>query len=250
MIEANKWYRFVTPNDRDLFIALAMKKFEFVTQKLSNKARAAQMLKVNTEEEGYAYFNYRTTYSPKYDNNVTIFSAAASLSGAGIKEVNMCGEKGCVGPLGPCGCTGDLGLPGDILCVGDKFEKYYVPKVQQDPMVDIFDRWVYDKRAESKKQFQDGLNTLLLDSTVGRSLKHFITMAQMYDKKFTMDPTSILRPSMLSEAELGEVEKLKKAYQSDCDAFEKEAFVTRNLLMAAETYEQKYDILKRKGVIE
>lgn len=240
MIEANKWYRFVNQNDRDLFIALAMKKFEFVTHELSNKVRAAQMLKVNTEEEGCAYFNYRTTYSPKYNSYATIFSAAASLSGAGIKEVNMCGEKGCVGPLGPCG----------IPEVGDKFEKYYVPKVQQDPMVDIFDRWVYDKRAESKKQFQDGLNTLLLDSTVGRSLKHFITMAQMYDKGFTMDPTSILRPSMLSEAELGEVEKLKKAYQSDCEVFEKEAFITRNLLIAAETYEQKYDILKRKGVIE
>ena len=240
MIEANKWYRFVNQNDRDLFIALAMKKFEFVTHELSNKVRAAQMLKVNTEEEGCAYFNYRTTYSPKYDNYATIFSAAASLSGAGIKEVNMCGEKGCVGPLGPCG------IPG----VGDKFEMYFSPKVQQDPMVNIFDRWVYDKRAESKKQFQDGLNALLLDSTVGRSLKHFITMVQMYDKEFTMDPTSILRPSMLSEAELGEVEKLKKAYQSDCEVFEKEAFVTRNLLIAAETYEQKYDILKRKGVIE
>lgn len=240
MIEANKWYRFLNPDDRDLFIALAMKKFEFVTHKLSDKVRAAQMLKVNTEEEGCAYFNYRTTYNPKYNNNATIFSAAASLSGAGIKEVNMCDKKGCVGPLGPCG----------IPEVGDKFEKYYVPKVQQDPMVDIFDRWVYDKRAESKKQFQDGLNTLLLDSTVGRSLKHFITMAQMYDKGFTMDPTSILRSSMLSEAELGEVEKLQKAYQSDCKVFEKEAFVTRNLLIAAETYEQKYDILKRKGVIE
>lgn len=237
MIEANKWYRFVNQGDRDLFIALAMKRFEFVTHELSNKVRAADMLKVNTEEEGYAYFNYRTTYSPKYNNNVTIFSAAASLSGAGIKEVNMCDKKGCVGPCG-------------IPEVGDKFEMYFPPKVQQDPMVDIFDRWVYDKRAESKKRFEDGLNTLLLDSTVGRSLKHFITMAQMYDKKFTMDPTSILRPSMLSEAELGEVEKLKKAYQSDCDVFEKEAFVTRNLLMAAETYEQKYDILKRKGVIE
>ena len=237
MIEANKWYRFVNQGDRDLFIALAMKRFEFVTHELSNKVRAADMLKVNTEEEGYAYFNYRTTYSPKYNNNVTIFSAAASLSGAGIKEVNMCGEKGCVGPCG-------------IPEAGDKFEKHYVPKVQQDPMVDIFDRWAHDKRAESRKQFEDGLNTLLLNSTVGRSLKHFITMAQMYDKKFTMDPTSILRPSMLSEAELGEVEKLKKAYQSDCDVFEKEAFVTRNLLMAAETYEQKYDILKRKGVIE
>lgn len=239
MIEANKWYRFVNQGDRDLFIALAMKRFEFVTHELSNKVRAADMLKVNTEEEGYAYFNYRTTYSPKYNNNVTIFSAAASLSGAGIKEVNMCGEKGCVGALGPCG----------IPEVGDKFE-YFSSKVQQDPMVDIFDKWAHDKRAESRKQFEDGLNTLLLDSTVGRSLKHFITMAQMYDKKFTMDPTSILRPSMLSEAELGEVEKLKKAYQSDCDVFEKEAFVTRNLLMAAETYEQKYDILKRKGVIE
>lgn len=239
MIEANKWYRFLNPDDRDLFIALAMKKFEFVTHKLSDNVRAAQMLKVNTEEEGYAYFNYRTTYNPKYNNNATIFSAAASLSGAGIKEVNMCGEKGCVGPLGPCG----------IPEVGDKFE-YFPPKVQQDPMVDIFDKWARDKRAESKKQFQDGLNTLLLDSTVGRSLKHFITMAQIHDKGFTMDPTSILRPSMLSEAELGEVEKLKKAYQSDCDVFEKEAFVTRNLLMAAETYEQKYDILKRKGVIE
>lgn len=236
MVEANKWYKFLNPDDRDLFIALAMKKFEFVTHKLSDKVRAAQMLKVNTEEEGCAYFNYRTTYSPKYNNNVTIFSAAASLSGAGIKEVNMCDKKGCVGPCG-------------IPEVGDKFE-YFSSKVQQDPMVDIFDRWVYDKRAESKKRFEDGLNTLLLDSTVGRSLKHFITMAQMYDKKFTMDPTSILRPSMLSEAEFGEVEKLKKAYQSDCDVFEKEAFVTRNLLMAAETYEQKYDILKRKGVIE
>lgn len=236
MIEANKWYRFLNPDDRDLFIALAMKKFEFVTHELSGKARAAQMLKVNTEEEGYAYFNYRTTYSPKYNNNVTIFSAAASLSGAGIKEVNMCDKKGCVGPCG-------------IPEVGDKFE-YFSSKVQQDPMVDIFDRWVHDKRAESKKQFEDGLNTLLLESTVGRSLKHFITMVQIHDKGFTMDPTSILRPSMLSEAELGEVEKLKKAYQSDCDVFEKEAFVTRNLLMAAETYEQKYDILKRKGVIE
>ena len=61
MIEANKWYRFVNQNDRDLFIALAMKKFEFVTHELSNKVRAAQMLKVNTEEEGCAYFNYRTT---------------------------------------------------------------------------------------------------------------------------------------------------------------------------------------------
>lgn len=240
MIETNKWYRFVNQSDRDLFIALAMKKFEFVTHELSDKVRAADMLKVNAEEEGCAYFNYRTTYSPKYNNNVTIFSAAASLSGAGIKEVNMCGEKGCVGRPGHCG----------IPEVSDKFEKYYVPKVQQDPMVDIFDRWVYDKRAESKKQFEDGLNALLLESTVGRSLKHFITMAQIHDKGFTMDPTSILRPSMLSEAELGEVEKLKKAYQSDCDVFEKEAFVTRNLLMAAETYEQKYDILKRKGVIE
>ena len=152
----------------------------------------------------------------------------------------MCDKKGCVGPLGPCG------IPEG----GDKFEMYFPPKVQQDPMVDIFDRWVYDKRAESKKQFEVGLNTLLLNSTVGRSLKHFITMAQIHDKGFTMDPTSILRPSMLSEAELGEVEKLKKAYQSDCEVFEKEAFVTRNLLMAAETYEQKYDILKRKGVIE
>ena len=168
MIETNKWYRFLNPDDRDLFIALAMKKFEFVTHELSNKVRAAQMLKVNTEEEGCAYFNYRTTYNPKYNNNATIFSAAASLSGAGIKEVNMCGEKGCVGPLGP---VGPCGIPGDIPCVGDKFEKYYVPKVQQDPMVDIFDRWVYDKRAESKKQFEDGLNTLLLDSTVGISLK-------------------------------------------------------------------------------
>lgn len=240
MIETNKWYRFLNPDDRDLFIALAMKKFEFVTHKLSDKVRAAQMLKVNTEEEGYAYFNYRTTYNPKYNNNATIFSAAASLSGAGIKEVNMCDKKGCVGPLGPCG----------IPEVDDKFEMYFSPKVQQDPMVGIFDRWVYDKRAESKKQFKDGLNTLLLNSTVGRSLKHFITMAQIHDKGFTMDPTSILRPSILSEAELGEVEKLKKAYQSDCDVFEKEAFVTRNLLMAAETYEQKYDILKRKGVIE
>lgn len=236
MIEANKWYRFVNQGDRDLFIALAMKRFEFVTHELSNKVRAAQMLKVNTEEEGCAYFNYRTTYNPKYNNNATIFSAAASLSGAGIKEVNMCDKKGCVGPCG-------------IPEVGDKFE-YFSSKVQQDPMVDIFDRWVYDKRAESRKQFEDGLNTLLLDSTVGRSLKHFVTMAQIHDKGFTMDPTSILRPSMLSEAELGEVEKLKKAYQSDCDVFEKEAFVTRNLLMAAETYEQKYDILKRKGVIE
>lgn len=236
MIEANKWYRFVNQGDRDLFIALAMKRFEFVTHELSGKARAAQMLKVNTEEEGYAYFNYRTTYSPKYNNNVTIFSAAASLSGAGIKEVNMCDKKGCVGPCG-------------IPEVGDKFE-YFSSKVQQDPMVDIFDRWVHDKRAESKKRFEDGLNTLLLNSTVGGSLRHFITMAQIHDKGFTMDPTSILRPSMLSEAELGEVEKLKKAYQSDCDVFEKEAFVTRNLLMAAETYEQKYDILKRKEVIE
>lgn len=240
MIETNKWYRFLNPDDRDLFIALAMKKFEFVTHKLSDKVRAAQMLKVNTEEEGYAYFNYRTTYNPKYNNNATIFSAAASLSGAGIKEVNMCDKKGCVGPLGPCG----------IPEMGDKFEMYFPPKVQQDPMVGIFDRWVYDKRAESKKQFKDGLNTLLLNSTVGGSLKHFIGMAQIHDKEFTMDPTSILRPSMLSEAELGEVEKLKKAYQSDCEVFEKEAFVTRNLLMAAETYEQKYDILKRKGVIE
>lgn len=239
MIETNKWYRFLNQNDRDLFIALAMKRFEFVTHKLSERVRAAQMLKVNTEEEGYAYFNYRTTYNPKYNNNATIFSAAASLSGAGIKEVNMCGEKGCVGALGPCG----------IPEVGDKFE-YFSSKVQQDPMVDIFDRWVYDKRAESKKRFEDGLNTLLLNSTVGGSLKHFIAMAQIHDKGFTMDPTSILRPSMLSEAELGEVEKLKKAYQSDCDVFEKEAFVTRNLLIAAETYEQKYDILKRKGVIE
>lgn len=239
MIETNKWYRFVNQNDRDLFIALAMKKFEFVTHKLSEKVRAAQMLKVNTEEEGYAYFNYRTTYSPKYNDYATIFSAAASLSGAGIKEVNMCGEKGCVGPLGPCG----------IPEVGDKSE-YFSSKVQQDPMVDIFDRWVYDKKAESKKRFEDGLNALLLNSTVGGSLKHFITMAQIHDKGFTMDPTSILRPSMLSEAELSEVEKLKKAYQSGCDVFEKEAFVTRNLLMAAETYEQKYDILKRKGVIE
>lgn len=242
MIETNKWYRFLNPDDRDLFIALAMKKFEFVTHKLSDKVRAAQMLKVNTEEEGYAYFNYRTTYNPKYNNNATIFSAAASLSGAGIKEVNMCGEKGCVGPFGP---LGPCGIPE----VGDKFE-YFSSKVQQDPMVDIFDRWAHDKRAESRKQFEDGLNTLLLDSTVGRSLKHFITMAQIHDKGFTMDPTSILRPSMLSEAELGEVEKLKKAYQSDCDVFEKEAFVTRNLLIAAETYAQKYDILKRKGVIE
>ena len=75
-------------------------------------------------------------------------------------------------------------------------------------------------------------------------------MAQVYDKKFTMDPTSILRPSMLSGAELSEVENFKEAYQSDCDVFEKEAFVTRNLLIAAETYAQKYDILKRKGVIE
>lgn len=246
MIEANKWYRFVNQNDRDLFIALAMKKFEFVTHELSGKVRAADMLKVNTEEEGYAYFNYRTTYSPKYNNYVTIFSAAASLSGAGIKEVNMCDKKGCVSPLGPCGPEG----PEGVSCVGDKFEMYFPPKVQQDPMVNIFDRWVYDKRAESKKKFQDGLNALLLESTVGRSLKHFITMAQIHDKGFTMDPTSILRPSMLSEAELGEVEKLKKAYQSDCDVFEKEAFVTRNLLMAAETYEQKYDILKRKGVIK
>ena len=245
MIETNKWYRFLNPDDRDLFIALAMKKFEFVTHKLSDKVRAAQMLKVNTEEERYSYFNYRTTYNPKYNNNATIFSAAASLSCAGIKEVNMCGEKGCVGPLGPLGLCG-ISIPE----VGDKFEKHYVPKVQQDPMVDIFDRWAHDKRAESRKQFEDGLNTLLLDSTVGRSLKHFITMAQIHDKGFTMDPTSILRPSMLSEAELGEVEKLKKAYQSDCDVFEKEAFVTRNLLMAAETYAQKYDILKRKGVIE
>lgn len=244
MIETNKWYRFLNQGDRDLFIALAMKKFEFVTHELSNKVRAAQMLKVNTEEEGYAYFNYRTTYNPKYNNNATIFSAAASLSGAGIKEVNMCDKKGCVGPFGPCG------IPEDMPEVGYNSEMYFAPKVQQDPMVDIFDRWVYDKRAESKKQFKDGLNTLLLDSTVGRSLKHFITMAQIHDKSFTMDPTSILRPSMLSEAELGEVEKLKKAYQSDCDVFEKEAFVTRNLLMAAETYEQKYDILKRKGVIE
>lgn len=237
MIETNKWYRFLNPDDRDLFIALAMKKFEFVTHKLSDKVRAAQMLKVNTEEEGYAYFNYRTTYNPKYNNNATIFSAAASLSGAGIKEVNMCDKKSCVGPCG-------------IPEVGDKFEMYFPPKVQQDPMVDIFDKWARDKRAESRKAFEVGLNTLLLDSTVGRSLKHFITMAQIHDKEFTMDPTSILRPSMLSEAELGEVEKLKKAYQSDCDVFEKEAFVTRNLLMAAETYEQKYDILKRKGVIE
>lgn len=237
MIEANKWYRFVNQGDRDLFIALAMKKFEFVTHELSGKVRAADMLKVNTEEEGYAYFNYRTTYSPKYNNNVTIFSAAASLSGAGIKEVNMCDKKGCVGPCG-------------ISEAGDKSEMYFPPKVQQDPMVNIFDRWVYDKRAESKKRFEDGLNTLLLNSTVGGSLKHFIAMAQIHDKGFTMEPTSILRPSMLSEAELGEVEKLKKAYQSDCDVFEKEAFVTRNLLMAAETYEQKYDILKRKGVIE
>lgn len=236
MVEANKWYRFLNPDDRDLFIALAMKKFEFVTHKLSDRVRAAQMLKVNTEEEGCAYFNYRTTYNPKYNNNATIFSAAASLSGAGIKEVNMCDKKGCVGPCG-------------IPEVGDKFE-YFSSKVQQDPMVDIFDRWVHDKRAESRKQFEDGLNTLLLNSTVGGSLKHFIVMAQIHDKGFTMDPTSILRPSMLSEAELGEVEKLKKAYQSDCDVFEKEAFVTRNLLMAAETYEQKYDILKRKGVIE
>lgn len=240
MIETNKWYRFLNPDDRDLFIALAMKKFEFVTHKLSDKVRAAQMLKVNTEEEGYAYFNYRTTYNPKYNNNATIFSAAASLSGAGIKEVNMCDKKGCVGPLGPCG----------IPEMGDKFEMYFPPKVQQDPMVNIFDRWVYDKRAESKKRFEDGLNALLLNSTVGGSLKHFIAMAQIHDKGFTMEPTSILRPSMLSEAELGEVEKLKKAYQSDCDVFEKEAFVTRNLLIAAETYEQKYDILKRKGVIE
>lgn len=240
MIETNKWYRFLNPDDRDLFIALAMKKFEFVTHKLSDKVRAAQMLKVNTEEEGYAYFNYRTTYNPKYNNNATIFSAAASLSGAGIKEVNMCDKKGCVGPLGPCG----------IPEMGDKFEMYFPPKVQQDPMVNIFDRWVYDKRAESKKWFEDGLNALLLNSTVGGSLKHFIAMAQIHDKGFTMEPTSILRPSMLSEAELGEVEKLKKAYQSDCDVFEKEAFVTRNLLIAAETYEQKYDILKRKGVIE
>lgn len=240
MIETNKWYRFLNQGDRDLFIALAMKKFKFVTHELSNKVRAAQMLKVNTEEEGYAYFNYRTTYSPKYNNNATIFSAAASLSGAGIKEVNMCDKKGCVGPCGPCG----------IPEVGDKFEMYFPPKVQQDPMVDIFDKWARDKRAESRKEFEDSLNTLLLDSIVGRSLKHFITMAQIHDKSFTMDPTSILRPSMLSEAELGEVEKLKKAYQSDCDVFEKEAFVTRNLLMAAETYEQKYDILKRKGVIE
>ena len=244
MIEANKWYRFLNQNDRDLFIALAMKKFEFVTHELSNKVRAAQMLKVNTEEEGYAYFNYRTTYNPKYNNNATIFSAAASLSGAGIKEVNMCDKKGCVGPLGPCG------IPGDMPEVGYNSEMYFAPKAQQDPMVDIFDRWVYDKRAESKKQFKDGLNTLLLNSTVGGSLKHFITMAQIHDKGFTMDPTSILRPSMLSEAELGEVEKLKKAHQSDCEIFEKEAFVTRNLLMAAETYEQKYDILKRKGVIK
>ena len=249
MIETNKWYRFLNQNDRDLFIALAMKKFEFVTHELSNKVRAAQMLKVNTEEEGYAYFNYRTTYSPKYNNNASIFSAAASLSGAGIKEVNMCGEKGCVGPLGPLGPSGPSG-PCGIPEVGDKFEMYFPPKVQQDPMVDIFDKWARDKRAESRKAFEDGLNTLLLDSTVGRSLKHFITMAQIHDKGFTMDPTNILRPSMLSEAELGEVEKLKKAYQSDCDVFEKEAFVTRNLLMAAETYEQKYDILKRKGVIE
>lgn len=240
IIEANKWYRFSNPDDRDLFITSAMRQFVWATHKLSDEVKAAQMLKVNTEKEGYAYFNYRTTYNPTYQKNVTLFSAAASLKDAGIKEVNMCGEKGCVGPLGPCG----------IPEVGDKFEKYYVPKVQQDPMVDIFDRWAHDKRAESKKQFQDGLNTLLLDSTVGRSLKHFITMAQMYDKKFTMDPTSILRPSMLSEAELGEVEKLKTAYQSDCDVFEKEAFVTRNLLIAAETYAQKYDILKRKGVIE
>lgn len=240
MIEANKWYRFVNQGDRDLFIALAMKKFEFVTHELSNKVRAAQMLKVNTEEEGYAYFNYRTTYSPKYDNNVTIFSAAASLSGAGIKEVNMCDKKGCVGPLGPCG----------IPEVSNGYDMYFPPKAQQDPMVDIFDRWVYDKRAESKKRFEDGLNTLLLNSTVGGSLRHFIAIAQIHDKGFTMEPTSILRPSMLSEAELGEVEKLKKAYQSDCDVFLKEAFVTRNLLMAAETYEQKYDILKRKGVIE
>ena len=244
MIETNKWYRFLNPDDRDLFIALAMKKFEFVTHKLSDKVKAAQMLKVNTEEEGCAYFNYRTTYNPKYNNNATIFSAAASLSGAGIKEVNMCDKKGCVGPLGPCG------IPGDMPEVGYNSEMYFAPKAQQDPMVDIFDKWARDKRAESRKQFQDGLNTLLLNSTVGGSLKHFITMAQIHDKGFTMDPTNILRPSMLSEAELGEVEKLKKAYQSDCDVFEKEAFVTRNLLMAAETYEQKYDILKRKGVIE
>lgn len=241
MIKANTWYRFLNPDDRDLFIVLAMKEFEFVTHKLSDRVRAAQMLKVNTEEEGCAYFNYRTTYNPKYNQNVTIFSAAASLSGAGIKEVNMCDKKGCVGP---CGISG--GIPE----VGYTFEKHYVPKVQQDPMVDIFDRWAHDKRAESRKQFEDGLNTLLLDSTVGRSLKHFIAMAQIHDKTFTMDPTSILRPSMLSEAELGEVEKLKKAYQSDCEVFEKEAFVIRNLLIAAETYEQKYDILKRKGVIE
>lgn len=241
MIKANTWYRFLNPDDRDLFIALAMKEFEFATHELSDKVKAAKLLKVNTKEEGYAYFNYRTSYYPEHNKNVTVFSAAASLKDAGIKEVNMCGEKGCVGPLGLCG----ISIPG----VGDKFE-YFSSKVQQDPMVDIFDRWVYDKRAESKKRFEDGLNTRLLDSIVGRSLKHFITMAQMYDKGFTMDPTSILRPSMLSEAELGEVEKLKKAYQSDCDVFEKEAFVTRNLLIAAETYEQKYDILKRKGVIE
>lgn len=243
MIKANTWYRFLNPDDRDIFIVLAMKEFEFATHELSDKVKAAKLLKVNTntKEQNHPYFNYRTSYYPEYNKNAIVFSAAASLKDAGIKEVNMCGEKGCVGPCG---------IPGDIPCVGDKFEKHYVPKVQQDPMVDIFDRWAHDKRAESRKQFEDGLNTLLLDSTVGRSLKHFITMAQLYDKKFAMDPTSILRPSMLSEAEFGEVEKLKKAYQSDCDIFEKEAFITRNLLIAAETYAQKYDILKRKGVIE
>lgn len=106
MIEANKWYRFVNQGDRDLFIALAMKRFEFVTHELSGKVRAADMLKVNTEEEGYAYFNYRTTYSPKYNNNVTIFSAAASLSGAGIKEVDSMNNNacGCVSPKGPNDC--------------------------------------------------------------------------------------------------------------------------------------------------
>lgn len=241
MIKENQWYYFNNPDDRDVFIALALKEFTFPTHVVSENVKSAQALRVNTESKEFPYFNYRSIYYPEYIINAIKFDPAAALGkNAGNKEAGM------------HDAVTKIVLNSVYGKVGDKGESYISmsDKKPVDPMLEIFDRYVYETRRENLAIYRKAYEEELLDSKVGEALKKFIDTAKIYDKEFCLDPTTLITPNMLSVVERGNLEKLDKVYKSDCDTFEKKMFITRNLLMAAPTYEQKYAILKREGMLK
>lgn len=240
-IEVNNWYRFLGPDDRDAFIQEACATMNIDLP--SPEVRSAQVLRVTSKKNGQPYFQYRSQYRPEYQGNFPIWKPSCGIEkDASIKENKMSyqGVKGCVGP---CGIEGPR---------SDEVYEYLAQheKKAQDPMVSIFDQWVHEKMIEMGNKASKFVDDSLLDSQAGRSLKHFIEMAQIYDKDFYLNPQSILQPSILSTVERGELDRGMKEIETQRRALEKKIFVLRNLLMAADTYDKKVKLLKKEGIIE